>query len=191
MLAEHVSIQLDDYDYDYQGRGCPHSPAQISPGGAVLDIGSGLGVDSFIASAATGPKGSVTGLDISRGEVEHATTRARNRGLANVKFVNADMEKMPFEDNSFDVIVSNGAFCLAPNKETAFKEIYRVLKPGGRFSVSCTTNKVDLDTSVEWPICMRVFMPLRDTEPLLQNIGFLPTKYFWFYCTSRCINGPF
>ena len=168
---EQITVAGED-GYNYQGVGCPHTHAQIQPGEAVLDIGSGLGVDSFIASAATGPGGSVIGLDISRREVEHATTRAKTRGLVNVKFVNADMEKMPFEDNSFDVIVSNGAFCLAPNKESAFKEIYRVLKPGGRFSVSCTTNKVDLDTSVEWPICMRVFMPLRDAEPLLQNIGF-------------------
>ena len=168
---EQITVAGED-GYNYQGVGCPHSHAQIRPGETVLDIGSGLGVDSFIAVAATGPGGSVTGLDISRREVEHATTRARDRGLDNVKFVNADMEKMPFEDNSFDVIVSNGAFCLAPNKETAFREIYRVLKPGGRFSVCCTTNKVDLDTSVEWPICMRVFMPLRDAEPLLNKIGF-------------------
>jgi len=137
-----------------------------------LDIGSGLGVDSFIAGAAVGSSGSVTGLDISRGEVTHANKRVEVRGVRNVNFVHGDMEQMPFETETFDAVISNGAFCLAPNKETAFKEIYRVLKPGGRFSVACTTVKDDLDQDVNWPICMRVFMPLQEARPMLGGIGF-------------------
>ena len=104
--------------------------------------------------------------------MEHAKQRAAAKGLENVSFVNADMENMPFENDRFDVIISNGAFCLAPNKEKAFKEIFRVLKPGGRFSVCCTTTKTMLDSDVNWPICMRVFMPLDSATPLLENIGF-------------------
>merc|ERR1712106_63119 len=158
--------------YNYQGVGCPHGHAAIVEGENVLDLGSGLGVDSFIAGAAVGHSGAVTGLDISKGEVGHASKRAEARGVKNVNFVHGDMEKMPFETESFDAVISNGAFCLAPNKEAAFKEIYRVLKPGGRFSVACTTVKVDLDKEVNWPICMRVFMPLDEASPMLSRVGF-------------------
>jgi len=158
--------------YNYQGVGCPHGHAAIRKGERVLDIGSGLGVDSFIAGEAVGESGEVTGLDISKGEVGHANKRAIARGINNVKFVHGDMEKMPFEEESFDAVISNGAFCLAPNKEAAFKEIYRVLKPGGRFSVACTTVKTELDQDVNWPICMRVFMPLNEAVPMLDNVGF-------------------
>ena len=159
--------------YNYQGVGCPHTRAGVRAGDQVLDLGSGLGVDSFIAAAAArGNSGAVVGLDISKQEVEHARTRAAERGLDNVRFEHGDMERMTFSDNSFDVVISNGAFCLAPNKEAAFREIFRVLKPGGRFSVCCTTTRTDLDSGVAWPICMRVFMPLSDTRPMLENIGF-------------------
>lgn len=137
-----------------------------------MDIGSGLGVYSFIAGAAVGESGAVTGLDISKGEVAHAKKRAEARNVKNVNFVHGDMEKMSFATESFDAVISNGAFCLAPNKEAAFKEIYRVLKPGGRFSVACTTVKTDLDKEVNWPICMRVFMPIDQAGPMLTRIRF-------------------
>jgi len=158
--------------YNYQGVGCPHGHAGLSEGEKVLDIGSGLGVDSFIAASAVGGSGHVTGLDISKGEVKHANKRAEIKGLKNVQFVHGDMEKMPFASESFDAVISNGAFCLAPDKEAAFKEIYRVMKPGGRFSVACTTVKKDLDKEVNWPICMRVFMPLSEAAPMLSRVGF-------------------
>ena len=141
-------------------------------GHAVLDLGSGLGVDSFIAASLVGSEGRVTGLDISRKEVEHAANRAKVRDIKNLEFVHGDMEKMPFSDEQYDVVISNGAFCLASDKEAAFREIHRVLKPGGNFSVACTTTKVDLDTDVNWPVCMRVFMPLQAAQPMLEEIGF-------------------
>ena len=89
-----------------------------------------------------GGEGKVIGLDISKGEVQHATKRAKLRGLApeNIEFVQGDMESIPLDDNSIDCVISNGAFCLAPNKRKSFEEIKRVLKPGGRFSVACTTD---------------------------------------------------
>ena len=167
----HIAVAGEDA-YNYQGVGCPHQHANIGPGDQVLDLGSGLGVDTFIAADTAGATGHVTGLDISRLEVQHATTRAEARHLTNVKFITADMEHMPLSDNSFDVVISNGAFCLAPNKKAAFQEIFRVLKPGGRFSVCCTTTKTNLDKEVEWPICMKVFMPLSDAKPMLEDLGF-------------------
>ena len=109
----------------------------------MLDLGSGLAVDSFIAAARTGEAGKVVGLDLSKAEVLHANKRAEERGISDrVVFIQGDMEKMSFENERFDVVISNGAFCLAPNKAAAFSEIFRVLKPGGRFSVSTSTMKV-------------------------------------------------
>merc|ERR1711974_101743 len=132
---EQISVAGRD-GANYQGVGCPHPAANIQEGDFVLDVGSGLGVDSFIAAAATGEEeGMVVGLDISPGEVRDAT---------------------------FDVVISNGAFCLAPDKEKAFKEVFRVLKPGGRFSICCTTLQEKLDPGVNWPLCMRVFLPLEE-----------------------------
>ena len=160
--------------YNYQGVGNPHLRAHLKEGETVLDIGSGLGVDSFIAAAKVGKTGKVTGIDISKGEVRHATKRASVRGLdpENIEFIHSDMEKIPLPDNSVDCVISNGAFCLAPNKRKSFEEIKRVLKPGGRFSVACTTLLQGLDESIKWPICMQVFMPLQEANPLLSDLGF-------------------
>ena len=98
---------------------------------------------------------------------------AKARGVdERVKFVNADMEHVPLADDSVDVVISNGAFCLAPDKEKAFQEVFRVLKPGGHFSVACTTLLRELDGDVNWPICMRVFMPLVRAESMLDRVGF-------------------
>jgi len=139
----------------------------------VLDLGSGLGVDSFIAAERAGEEGSVLGLDISKGEVIHARKRAKARGVDDrVSFEVGDMEQIPADDSSVDVVISNGAFCLAPNKKKAFAEIFRVLKPGGHFSVACTTLLKDLEATVNWPICMRVFMPLQKGIPMLKELGF-------------------
>lgn len=140
-----------------------------------MDLGSGLGVDSFIAAETVGEQGKVIGLDIAKKEVNHTSKRAEKRGVDNrVKFVCADMEKIPLSESMIDCIISNGAFCLAPNKEAAFKEMYRVLKPGGRFSVSTSvmTERVDQNDGKTWPICMRMFVNLPDLEPMLKSVGF-------------------
>jgi len=122
-----------------------------------------------------GKGGRVVGLDISKNEVKHASARAKARGVEDyVSFVNADMEKMPFSDNEFDCVISNGAFCLAPNKKAAFAEIFRVLKPGGRFSVSTSTMIVDIDQNdgKQWPICMRMFIHQDKLKPICEELGF-------------------
>ncbi|TRY72743.1 hypothetical protein TCAL_00189 [Tigriopus californicus] len=160
--------------YNFQGVGNPHKHADLAAGHQVLDIGSGLGVDSFIAADAVGPQGQVIGIDISQNEVAHALVRAKMRALDHVHFEHADMEQIPLPSGSVDRVISNGAFCLAPNKEKAFREIHRVLKSeGGRFSVACSTLLHDhLDDKVKWPVCLRVFMPLSQVKTLLSDIGF-------------------
>jgi len=84
------------------------------------------------------------------------------------------MEKMPFKDNEFDCVISNGAFCLAPNKKAAFSEIMRVLKPGGRFSVSTSTMTANIDQAdgKQWPICMRMFVHQDLLKPICEEVGF-------------------
>jgi SAM-dependent methyltransferase len=160
--------------YNFQGVGNPHLHAKIQPGETVLDVGSGLGIDSMIACHATGPNGLVVGIDLSEQETKHALKKSKERGL-NAHFMIGDMEDMKSKvpDNSVDVVISNGAFCLAPNKEKAFRELYRVLKPGGRFSVcTTTTNQDNLEPGVSWPLCMKMFIPKSNLEPLCQKIGF-------------------
>jgi SAM-dependent methyltransferase len=159
--------------FNYQGVGNPFLNANIKPGDRVMDVGSGLGIDSLIAAHHAGPDGKVIGIDISQREVDHAQARADARGL-DIRFQVADMEEIPLPDNCLDVIISNGAFCLAPNKEKAFAELYRVLKPGGRIAVCTTTIQSEkLDKGVEWPICMRMFVSKDDLEPLCKRLGFV------------------
>lgn len=169
---EEIKVAGED-GCNYQGVGCPHRFAKIQPGEKVLDLGSGLGIDSFIANHYAGPTGKVVGLDISKTEVKHAEARAAARGIPDsLKFVVADMEQNPLPDNSIDVVISNGAFCLAPNKAKAFSEIYRVLKPGGRMAVCTSTIKMALEPGVTWPICMRMFVHIDAIAPTCEEIGF-------------------
>ena len=160
--------------YNFQGVGNPHIHAKIKPGETVLDVGSGLGIDSFIAVDATGSTGKVIGIDLSAKEVEHAKECAERRKCTNLKFIEADMESIPLPDNSVDVIISNGAFCLAPNKEGAFRELFRVLKPGGRMSVCTTTiqQEKELEPGVDWPLCMKMFINKKELKPMCEQIGF-------------------
>jgi SAM-dependent methyltransferase len=116
----------------------------------------------------------VIGIDISSKEVKHAQAKAQTYELDKTHFVVADMENIPIADNSVDVIISNGAFCLAPNKEKAFQELFRVLKPGGRMSVCTTSTKIDnLEPGVSWPLCMKMFVSQKDLEPMCEKIGFV------------------
>lgn len=161
--------------YNFQGVGNPHLHAKIEKGEIVLDVGSGLGIDSTIACHATGPEGLVIGIDISENETKHALKRAREQNL-NAHFMVADMENMSkkIPSNSIDVIISNGAFCLAPNKEKAFRELFRVLKPGGRISVCTTTTQEEkLKPGVSWPLCMKMFIPKDELKPLCEGLGFV------------------
>jgi SAM-dependent methyltransferase len=159
-----------------QGTGNPHAFAAIKAGEVCLDLGSGLGVDAFLAANRVGKDGRVIGLDLSQKEVVRAQKRAGERSIENVLFVHGDMEAIPLEDSSVDVVISNGGFCLVPDKEKAFKEINRVLVPGGRLSISCTTLKKELSEDKDWPSCMEVFMPLDSVNPVLEGIGFLDVQ---------------
>ncbi|MFS8083627.1 MAG: arsenite methyltransferase [Ginsengibacter sp.] len=130
---------LEGYNADADlGLGCglPTQFAQIKKGDTVIDLGSGAGNDCFVARAATGEDGKVIGIDFTPAMIEKARDNARRAGFYNVEFREGDIEKMPITSNIADVIVSNCVLNLVPGKDKVISEIFRVLKPGGHFSIS-------------------------------------------------------
>mgnify|MGYP001247331577 CR=1 FL=1 len=118
------------------GCGLPTQFAKIKTGDTVVDLGSGAGNDCFVARAEAGDTGRIIGIDMTPAMVEKAEANAAKLGFTNVEFHLAEIENMPLEDNTADVVVSNCVLNLVPNKTNAFREIYRILKPGGHFSIS-------------------------------------------------------
>lgn len=118
------------------GCGIPTDFAQIKAGDHILDLGSGAGNDCFVARAIVGDTGKVTGLDMTEPMIAKARENCAKLKFTNVDFVPGDIEDMPFDDNKFDVVISNCVLNLVPDKTKAFNEIFRVLKPGGHFCVS-------------------------------------------------------
>lgn len=118
------------------GCGIPTQFAAIKPGNSVLDLGSGAGNDCFVARTLVGETGKVTGIDFTDEMVEKANQNLAKTGFKNIEFVKGDIEEMPLPENSFDVIISNCVLNLVPDKQRAFSEVFRVLKPGGHFCIS-------------------------------------------------------
>jgi SAM-dependent methyltransferase len=143
--TEIYNIMSDDYselkgynqDADL-GLGCglPTQFAKIKQGDTIIDLGSGAGNDCFIARSETGEKGKVIGIDFTPAMLEKARANAQKLGYNNVEFRQGDIEFMPVTSNTADVIVSNCVLNLVPNKDGVLKEMFRVLKPGGHYSIS-------------------------------------------------------
>ncbi|WP_207515641.1 arsenite methyltransferase [Longitalea luteola] len=143
--------QLEGYDPDADlGLGCglPTRFAKIKKGDVVIDLGSGAGNDAFIARYETGETGKVIGIDFTPAMIERARKNAEARGFHNVEFRQGDIEQMPVTSNLADVIVSNCVLNLVPNKDGVLKEIFRVLKPGGHFSISDIVLEGDLPKEI-------------------------------------------
>lgn len=157
-----------------QGTGNPHKAANVQAGETVVDLGSGFGIDATVAASKAGETGRVIGVDLSIREIGNALMRVHARGLRNLDFRYGDIEQPPVTSNSADVVMSNGGFCLVPNKRKAFAEIFRMLRPGvGRLSVSCTVRLQELEKDKKWPSCFLVFMPMVDVVPVLTECGFV------------------
>jgi arsenite methyltransferase len=123
----------------FAGVANPFTLGPLGPGERVLDVGSGAGTDSLVASQMVGPQGAVTGVDMTPEMLAKARGAAAEMGAANVEFLESEVETLPFEDERFDVVISNGVIDLIPDKEAVFSEIHRVLVPGGRIQVADVT----------------------------------------------------
>lgn len=123
----------------FAGVANPFSMGALQPGEDVLDVGSGAGMDSLVAAQMVGPTGSVTGIDMTPEMVAKARGSVAEMGLGNVTIVESSAEHLPFDEASFDVVISNGVIDLIPDKDAVFSEITRVLRPGGRIQLADVT----------------------------------------------------
>ncbi len=161
------------------GLGCgnPQAIAALQPGEVVLDLGSGAGIDCFLAAKQVGDAGKVIGIDMTADMIAKAEKNARQGGYGNVEFRLGLIEEMPVEDNSVDVIISNCVINLSPDKPVVFQEAYRVLKPGGRLAISDMVASADLPPEISedlslYSSCVAGALPLYDLRDILETAGF-------------------
>jgi SAM-dependent methyltransferase len=165
------------------GLGCgnPVAIASLKEGDVVLDLGSGAGFDAFLAARKVGKTGRVIGVDMTQEMLEKAKANAKKGGYDNVEFRLGEIEKLPVEDNTIDVVISNCVINLSPDKETVFKEAYRVLRPGGRLMVSDLVLAKDfpkeLKDSVEAYVgCLAGAIKKDEYLKLMTMVGFQDAK---------------
>lgn len=161
------------------GLGCgnPQAIAALQPGERVLDLGSGAGFDAFLAARQVGPTGAVIGVDMTPPMIERARANAATVGLAHVEFRLGDIEALPVDDASVDVVMSNCVVNLAPDKAAVFREASRVLAPGGRLAIADVVATGDLPAALAaapaaYTGCIAGAASISDLERMLAAAGF-------------------
>jgi ubiquinone/menaquinone biosynthesis C-methylase UbiE len=154
--------------------------AGIEEGDDVLDLGSGSGTDVFVAALHAGDAGSVTGLDMTDHRLEKARTLRDGAGLEHVSFEHGYIEDIPFEDGTFDVVVSNGVINLSPDKSQVFEEAHRVLAPGGRLAISDIISEEVMPESIKndedlWAACIGGAEQIDRYISTIEAVGFSVT----------------
>jgi arsenite methyltransferase len=159
--------------------GSPLAHVQVREGENVLDLGSGGGIDVFRASKLVGEKGRVIGLDATPEMIFRARETARKHDYTNVEFRLGEIEHMPIDSDSVDLVISNCVLNLVPDKQLAFKEIYRVLKPGGKITVSdmvATQGGRKEIKPEEWAACIAGAITHDEYRGILEKTGFVDIK---------------
>jgi len=183
-LADRLGYPSDQLDAipapsidSFAGVGYYFDLAAIGPGETIVDLGSGSGMDSFLAARTTGEEGRVIGIDMTDAQLEKATRLAREHGLANVEFRRGYIEQLPVEDGCANVVISNGVINLSPEKTKVFAEAARVLRPGGRLAIADIVTSTQLPEGVTcdaslWAACIGGAMQRDDYREAIENAGF-------------------
>jgi len=159
------------------GCGTPVSPAMLQPGETVVDLGSGGGIDCFLAARAVGPNGKVIGVDMTPEMLSKACQNAVKGGYENVEFRLGEIENLPVAGNTADVVISNCVINLSPNKLQVYKEAHRVLRPGGRLDVSDIVSLFTLPDALKNDValytgCVAGTVSAQQIESWLAEAGF-------------------
>lgn len=163
------------------GCGDPITIASLQPGETVVDLGSGGGLDCFLAAQRVGPTGHVIGVDMTPEMLGKARENAQRLGVTNVEFREGFIEHLPVADGEADIVISNCVINLSPDKPQVFRDIYRALRPGGRISVSDIVTNGELPLAVQkdmeaWGACVAGALDAKDYIRGLQASGFVDVK---------------
>ncbi|HVN48917.1 MAG TPA: arsenite methyltransferase, partial [Bacteroidota bacterium] len=161
--------------------GAPTEYAEFSAGQTVLDLGSGAGIDVFLAAKEVGSTGNVIGLDMTDSMIERANAAKEKFGFRNVEFRKGEIEAMPLESNSIDRVLSNCVINLVPDKRKAFAEIFRVLKPGGKFIISDIVALQPIPDQLRkdaelWASCISGAIEKKEYMQIIDDAGFQNAK---------------
>lgn len=182
-LAERLGYVPEDLDRipvesidSFAGVGYYFHLANISQGESVIDFGSGAGMDTFIASLKVGERGKVVGIDMTDEQRAKAERLRNENGFSNVSYLEGYLEKVPVEDKSFDIAISNGVINLASDKEKVFKEMARILKPSGRIAISDIVTEIQLSEGITcntnlWAACIGGAMQQDKYKTAIENAG--------------------
>lgn len=182
-LTERLGYAVEDLDRipaeaidSFAGVGHYFHLAGITPGDTVVDLGSGSGTDSFVAALKAGGQGNVIGIDMTDAQLRKASALSERDGFENVEYRKGHIENMPVADEAADVVISNGVINLCADKAAVFREIARVLKPGGRLALADIVTQSHLPESVScnadlWAACIGGAMQIDDYRAVIEAAG--------------------